>query len=77
VTAPEPATNRELSKALGRVLRRPAVAPVPAFALKLLYGEMSSIVTTGVRAVPRRLKELGYNFREPDLESALRAATKE
>ena len=74
VTAPEPATNRELSKALGRVLRRPALAPVPAFALKALYGEMSSIVTTGVRAVPRRLGELGYEFRRPDLEDALRAA---
>ena len=75
VTAPEPVTNRELSKALGRVLRRPAVAPVPAFALRLLYGEMAQIVTTGVRAVPRRLQELGYEFRMPDLEEALRAAT--
>jgi uncharacterized protein (TIGR01777 family) len=75
VTAPEPVTNKELSKALGRVLRRPAVAPVPGFALRLLYGEMSSIVTTGVRAVPERLRELGYEFRRPDLEDALRAAT--
>ena len=75
VTAPEPATNRELSKALGRVLRRPAVAPVPAFALKAMYGEMSSIVTTGARVVPGRLAEIGYRFRRPDLEDALRAAT--
>ena len=75
VTAPEPATNRELSKALGRVLKRPAVAPVPAFAVKLLYGEMAGIVTTGVRAVPARLRELGYTFRRPELEGALRAAT--
>jgi uncharacterized protein len=75
VTAPEPVTNRELSKALGRVIKRPAVAPVPAVALKVLYGEMSSIVTTGVRAVPKRLVELGYDFRRPDLEDALRAAT--
>jgi uncharacterized protein (TIGR01777 family) len=75
VTAPDPATNRELSRALGRVLRRPAIAPVPAFALKLLYGEMSTIVTTGQRAVPARLTELGYSFRRPDLEDALRAAT--
>ncbi|HEX8073639.1 MAG TPA: TIGR01777 family oxidoreductase [Thermoleophilaceae bacterium] len=74
VTAPEPVTNRELSKTLGRVLRRPALAPVPALALKLLYGEMGSIVTTGARAVPRRLEELGYEFRRPDLEDALRAA---
>jgi NAD dependent epimerase/dehydratase family enzyme len=75
VTAPEPATNRELSKALGRVLRRPALMPVPAFALKLLYGEMSMIVTTGARVVPARLAEIGYRFRRPDLEDALRQAT--
>ena len=75
VTAPEPVTNRELSAALGRVLHRPAVAPVPGLAVKLLYGEMASIVTTGVRAVPRRLLDLGYEFRRPDLEDALRDAT--
>jgi uncharacterized protein len=75
VTAPEPVTNRAFSKALGRVLRRPAVAPVPALALKVLYGEMAVVVTTGRRAVPRRLHELGYEFRRPDLEDALREAT--
>jgi uncharacterized protein len=75
VSAPEPATNAELSKALGRVLRRPAFMPVPGFAVKLLYGDMASIVTTGVRMVPRRLEELGYSFRRPELEDALRAAT--
>jgi uncharacterized protein len=75
VVAPDPATNRELSHALGRVLRRPAFAPVPAFALKLLYGEMAMIVTTGQRAVPGRLTELGYAFKRPDLEDALREAT--
>lgn len=75
VTAPEPVTNAELSKALGRVLHRPAVAPVPAFAIKALYGEMAAIVTTGVRAVPARLEELGYAFRRPGLDDALRAAT--
>lgn len=74
-TAPEPVTNAELSKTLGRVLGRPAVAPVPGLALKLLYGEMASIVTTGARAVPKRLEELGYSFHEPDLEHALRRAT--
>jgi uncharacterized protein (TIGR01777 family) len=76
VTAPEPVTNGEFSKALGRVLHRPAVAPVPTFAIKALYGEMSLIVTTGVRAVPARLEELGYRFRRPELEDALRAATR-
>jgi NAD dependent epimerase/dehydratase family enzyme len=75
VTAPEPAMNKELSRTLGRVLRRPAFAPVPALAVKTLYGEMASIVTTGQRAVPARLQELGYGFRQPDLEQALREAT--
>ena len=75
LTAPEPATNRELSKALGRALRRPAVAPVPGFVLKAMYGEMSSIVTTGARVVPARLAEIGYRFRRPNLDDALRAAT--
>ncbi len=75
LSAPEPVTNKELSKALGRVLKRPAVAPVPALAVKLLYGDMAQIVTTGVRMVPARLQELGYEFRRPELEPALRAAT--
>jgi uncharacterized protein (TIGR01777 family) len=75
VTAPEPVTNKELSRTLGRVLHRPAFAPVPALAVKTLYGEMASIVTTGQRAVPTRLEELGYEFRRRDLEEALRAAT--
>lgn len=75
LSAPSPVTNRELSKTLGRVLRRPAVAPVPAIAMKVLYGEMAQIVTTGVRMVPARLEKLGYGFRQADLEQALRSAT--
>lgn len=75
VTAPEPVTNKELSRTLGRVLRRPAIAPVPGFAVRTLYGEMATVVTTGQRAVPGRLMELGYEFRRTDLEAALRSAT--
>ena len=75
VSAPEPVTNAELSKALGRVLHRPAFAPVPGLAVKLLYGEMAIIVTTGVRAVPAALEQSGYAFRQADLEQALRSAT--
>jgi uncharacterized protein len=75
VSAPEPVTNKEFSRALGRVLKRPAFAPVPAVAVQVLYGEMAVIVTTGQRAVPARLTELGYRFRRPDLEDALREAT--
>ncbi len=73
-SAPEPVTNREFSKALGRALKRPALVPVPRVALKLLYGEMEQIVTTGQRAVPRAALEGGYVFAHPDLEEALRAA---
>jgi NAD dependent epimerase/dehydratase family enzyme len=56
------------------VLHRPAVAPVPAFAIKLLYGEMSEIVTKGQNVVPRELQRNGYEFRRPELEDSLRKA---
>jgi len=72
VAAPTPVSNAEFSKTLGRVLHRPAVLPVPAAALRLLYGEMASVVTTGQRAIPDRLEQLGYEFRFPRLEPALR-----
>ena len=73
-SAPEPVTNREFSHTLGRALRRPALAPVPGFAVRALYGEMAEIVTTGQRALPRRPLELGYRFRHTELEPALRSA---
>lgn len=72
--SPETVTNGEFSKALGRVLRRPAFAPVPGFALRILYGEMAVIVTTGQRMVPGRLDELGHALRFTDVEAALRDA---
>jgi uncharacterized protein (TIGR01777 family) len=72
VTAPNPVTNTELSRALGHALGRPAVLPVPSFAIKLLYGEMAEMVTTGARVIPARLRELGYAFRHPEVEAALR-----
>ena len=73
-SAPTPVTNREFSKALGRALRRPAVAPVPAAALKALFGEMATIVVNGVNMVPRRAERLGYPFRHPQLDEALSSA---
>jgi uncharacterized protein (TIGR01777 family) len=76
-TGPEPVSNREFSKALGRALRRPAIVPVPAFAIKVLYGGMSKLVLEGQNAVPRRTRELGYRFRHPDLDEALRSALRE
>jgi hypothetical protein len=73
-TAPEPLSNREFSAALGRVLKRPALLPVPGLALQLLYGEMAEIVTQGARVVPAKPLVLGYDFQHPQLEQALGAA---
>jgi len=72
--APEPVRNADFAKALGRALHRPAVIPVPAFAIRALYGDMAQIVTAGVRMVPARAIELGYRFRSPELDEALRSA---
>jgi uncharacterized protein (TIGR01777 family) len=72
LTAPNPVDNAELSRGLGRALHRPAVLPVPGFALTLLYGEMATIVTTGQRVLPRRLLDLVFEFRQPTIEPALR-----
>jgi uncharacterized protein (TIGR01777 family) len=72
--APRPVSNKAFATALGRALHRPAIAPVPAFAIQLLYGDMSEIVTKGQNAVPRRTLELGYRFEHPDLDEALRSA---
>jgi uncharacterized protein len=72
-TSPNPVTNRELSKALGRVLRRPAVMPVPNLALNLMLGrELAETVMGGARVIPRRTQDLGYRFQHPQLGEALR-----
>jgi len=73
-TAPTPATNKEFSEALGRALHRPALAPVPSFAIRALYGEMAQIVITGQRAVPQRTQALGFGFAHSELDEALRSA---
>jgi uncharacterized protein (TIGR01777 family) len=70
-SAPEPVTNKAFSRALGRALHRPAFAPVPGLAVKLLFGEMSEIITEGQRAVPIRPLQEGYAYRHPDLDAAL------
>jgi uncharacterized protein (TIGR01777 family) len=70
---PNPVTNGGLAKALGRALNRPAVLPVPGFALDLLFGsEFGTVLRGGQRATPRRALELGYEFRHPHIDEALR-----
>jgi uncharacterized protein (TIGR01777 family) len=73
VTAPSPATNREFMQALAQALHRPAFAPAPAFALRLLLGEMAdAMILSGQRVLPAKATAKGFEFRYPDLESALR-----
>ncbi len=72
LSAPNPVQNRVFVKALGRALSRPAIAPAPGIALKLLFGEMSTIVLDGQRAIPERLQEEGFQFRFVEPEPAMR-----
>lgn len=71
-TAPQPATNKEFSKALGRALNRPAITPVPGFVLDLKFGsEFGHVLRGGQRVIPKRTLELGYEFKHPELDEAL------
>jgi len=72
-TAPTPVTNREFTAALARALHRPAVLPVPALALRLLLGEMATMLLTGQRVLPRVAEARGYRWRLPELSAALSA----
>jgi uncharacterized protein (TIGR01777 family) len=72
LTAPETVTNAGFGRTLGQVLGRPSFMPVPGFAMRLALGEMSTVLLDGQRAVPQRLVDLGFNFRYPKLETALR-----
>jgi hypothetical protein len=73
LTAPAPVRNAEFAATLGRVLGRPAVLPVPAFALELLYGEMArATLLAGQRVMPAALASAGFQFEKPTLEGALR-----
>jgi uncharacterized protein (TIGR01777 family) len=72
--APDPPTNTEFSKALGKALHRPAFAPVPAFAIRVLYGDMAHLVLASRRTIPAIAQERGYAFLHTELEAALRDA---
>ena len=71
VGAPNPVTNAEFTRALGRALGRPTVLPMPEAALKLLFGEMSELLLVSDRMLPKRLLDEGFEFRYPDLDRAL------
>ncbi len=71
--APEPVTNREFTDTLARVLSRPAIVPLPAFAARLAFGEMADgLLLASARAMPEKLLSSGYRFLHPGLEGALR-----
>ena len=73
ITAPNPVTNLVFTKTLGKVLSRPTIAPLPAFAVRLIFGQMGQELLLGSsRVVPARLRATGFRFRYPDLEPALR-----
>ena len=72
LTAPNPVTNREVTKAMSKVLRRPALLPVPAFALKLVLGEFSQEVLGSARVLPKALQSAGFSFQDPDIVSAIK-----
>lgn len=74
-TAPQPVTNAEFSKALGKALGRPSWLPVPGFALKVLVGEMAGpALLAGQRVIPKRALDQGFTFQYPDIQSAMNAA---
>jgi uncharacterized protein (TIGR01777 family) len=70
--APNPVTNAQFARALGRVLNRPSAVPIPGFAMKLAFGEVTSVLLEGQRAIPQRLLDLGFAFRFPVVEAALK-----
>jgi uncharacterized protein (TIGR01777 family) len=70
-TAPNPETNREFSKALGRALHRPSFLRTPKFILRVALGEVANVITTGQRVLPQRALALGYAFRFPEVDQAL------
>lgn len=73
LAAPHPLTNAEFGRVLGKVLGRPSFVPAPAFAFKLAFGELAVLLLEGRRALPKRLLELGFQFKYPEAEAALRA----
>lgn len=71
LAAPNPVTNRQFAQAVGRAMSRPALLPAPGLAVRLLFGEMATVVLEGQRVLPKKLVELGFEFRFPTIDAAL------
>lgn len=74
VTSPEPVQNIEMTRIMGKVLKRPTLFPVPKLALRLLYGELAEVIMASARVIPMRLSELGFTFQYPTFEFAFKAS---
>jgi hypothetical protein len=72
LTAPNPVTNAEFAQTMGKVFNRPAFVPAPGFAFKAAFGEVSTVILDGQRAIPQKLLDMGFEFKFDTLESALR-----
>jgi uncharacterized protein (TIGR01777 family) len=73
LVSPNPVTNKEFTKTLGKILRRPTILPIPPFAVRLLFGEMGdALLLSSTRVYPRKLLDSGYEFKHPTLDTALR-----
>lgn len=70
--SPNPVTNKEFTKTLGKVLKRPTPLPVPVFMMRLIFGELANIITCSIRAYPKNLLELGFKFKFETIEDALK-----
>ena len=76
LSAPKPLTNKEFTQAIGKVLGRPTFMPVPAFAMKTLFGEMATLLLDGQRQMPARLLKEGFRFQFADATTALKDVLK-
>ncbi len=75
VTAPNPVTNHTFTKTLGEVLNRPTFIPIPEFGVKFMFGEMGeTLLLGGSRVIPKKLEDLGFKFKYPELKEAIKKA---
>ena len=76
LTAPKPTTNLQFTRALGCALKRPTLIPVPEFVLKLIFSEGAKVLTDGQSVIPKRLVDLGFNFKYKNIDETLKNLAK-